>query len=275
VGYVEAANQPEPENVRLTRVSVTYEPFRLLVASRAEEVTTLERVAFFKETRREEISSYLELPLRDSQGTDHLVDFSVFAPMIVVPASSFLLDVWAYLPFQREDMLARASRQQRKVEIGSRGGVVTPVNIQLSMALHLDWFVIDKPQEWFYWSGHASNVSFLVTAPPELVPATYPNGMLIAQLHFEIVARTSGTSGAGEVVYELEEKERRIRSAFASYSSKDRQEVLQRVQGITAVGVDVFMDVLSLRAGQLWEQRLIENMKKRDAFYRSSAKITL
>ena len=33
------------------------------------------------------------------------------------------------------------------------------------------------------------------------------------------------------------------------------------------MGVDVFLDVLSLRAGQMWEQELMKNIKDRDIFY--------
>jgi hypothetical protein len=58
-----------------------------------------------------------------------------------------------------------------------------------------------------------------------------------------------------------------FRSAFASYASADRDEVLRRVQGLTAAGLDVFLDVLSLRAGDDWEQSLMENIRAKDIFY--------
>ena len=47
-------------------------------------------------------------------------------------------------------------------------------------------------------------------------------------------------------------------SAFASFSGRDRKDVLGRVQGITKVcqDLDVFVDVLSLRSGQDWEVQI-------------------
>jgi hypothetical protein len=62
-------------------------------------------------------------------------------------------------------------------------------------------------------------------------------------------------------------REERVMSAFASYATQDRAEVLRRVQGIEAAGVQVFMDVLSLRAGQDWERRILENIRQNDVFY--------
>jgi len=222
--------------------------------------------------RRVEISSYLSVPLLDSKREERLVDFSVFAPAEIVPGASFVLDFWAYQQDSREDMIERAIRQKRKVEVGSRGGLAAPLNVQLSICLKLDPFVVERSQEFLYWTGHTSNVSFLITAPQHLPPGSYAgkitvlhNGMLLAQLLFEVVVLGS-VAGTADL-REWKEKGRRVISAFASYSSKDRKEVLQRVQGITAVGVDVFLDVLSLRAGQMWEQEIVKNIKDRDAFY--------
>jgi hypothetical protein len=152
--------------------------------------------------------------------------------------------------------------------------MATPLNRPLSVSMRLDSFVVERPIESFYWTGDVSNVSFLVTAPSELQAGPYAgkvavlhNGMLLAQLLFEIVVlERVGDPGKFEM-HEVKEKNERVRSAFASYSSKDKQEVLQRVQGITAVGVDVFLDVLSLRSGQLWEQELLKNIENRDKFY--------
>lgn len=225
-----------------------------------------------REMRRVEISYSHSLPLIDSMGEDQLVDFSIFAPTPIVPGASFVLDVWAYQQKDREQMIERAVRQHRKVEVGSRGGLTSPLNVQLSFSLKLIPFVVDRSQEFLYWNGHTSNVSFLVTSPQELTPGLYAghievlhNGMLLAQLLFEVEA-LGGSAGTVDS-RELKETKRHISSAFASYSSKDINKVKQRVQGMSAVGVDVFMDVLSLRAGQKWEQELMRNIKYRDIFY--------
>ena len=53
-------------------------------------------------------------------------------------------------------------------------------------------------------------------------------------------------------------REQRLRTAFASYASQDRDAVLARVQGIQKAlpSLDVFLDVASLRSGQRWKEQL-------------------
>jgi len=58
-----------------------------------------------------------------------------------------------------------------------------------------------------------------------------------------------------------------IRTAFASYSSQDREFVIGRLQMLeAAVGLKAFFDVDSLRMGEDWEQRLIEEVPTKDKF---------
>ena len=85
---------------------------------------------------RREIANYLAIPLKDST-QEQLVDFSIYSPDLVGPDSSFILDVWANLPVQRDEMLERASKRNRKVEVGSRSGIGVPWQIGLSLILRL------------------------------------------------------------------------------------------------------------------------------------------
>src|SRR5262249_44309071 len=58
-------------------------------------------------------------------------------------------------------------------------------------------------------------------------------------------------------------------SAFASYASEDRDEVLAIIQGMQKVtpGLNVFLDVASLRSGQHWMEQLRKEIALRDVFY--------
>ena len=60
----------------------------------------------------------------------------------------------------------------------------------------------------------------------------------------------------------------RTPAAFASYASSDRSEVLRRVQGIHAwqPGLDIFVDFHSLYSGELWRERLLQEIRKRNRF---------
>jgi hypothetical protein len=57
------------------------------------------------------------------------------------------------------------------------------------------------------------------------------------------------------------------RTAFASYSSRDRARVLDRVAAVRiAAGLDVFLDCLSLNPGEAWKPRLAGEIRARDLF---------
>jgi hypothetical protein len=57
------------------------------------------------------------------------------------------------------------------------------------------------------------------------------------------------------------------RTAFASYSSKDRLRVLDRVDAIQiSAGIDVFQDCLDLNPGEEFKPRLDNEIRERDLF---------
>jgi hypothetical protein len=60
-----------------------------------------------------------------------------------------------------------------------------------------------------------------------------------------------------------------IKTAFASYATGERREVLARLQGIKKIlpNVEVFLDVFSLRSGDNWREKLEEHVPTKDVFY--------
>ena len=57
------------------------------------------------------------------------------------------------------------------------------------------------------------------------------------------------------------------RYAFLSYASSDRAEVIKRAMMLKAVGVEFFLDLLSLDPGERWERRLYEEIDRCDVFF--------
>jgi hypothetical protein len=53
---------------------------------------------------------------------------------------------------------------------------------------------------------------------------------------------------------------------FASYSHQDEAAVLQWARGAQMAGVNVFMDVLSLRTGSDWKKELEQAINSHDIF---------
>src|SRR5581483_8589545 len=119
-----------------------------------------------------------------------------------------------------------------------------------------------------YWDGRIANSTFVVRVPQDAAAGGYEgtatfwvHGIKIAKLH-AVLEVGKGEDRLGRIVTE----EERVRSAFASYASEDREGVLARVQGIKKVlpDLDVFLDVLSLRSGQNWAERLVEEIRRRN-----------
>ena len=213
--------------------------------------------------------SYHVDPAPDREQETQLVDFSVFAPCTVTPDASFILEIWAYLRDQRDEVLERAGRHGRLIERGSRGPVYVPGRTELTLVLRLDRFELQETQDTVLWCGDITNVAFIIRAPKHLPAGIYPGqisilngGMLLTRLIFEL---TVGETMDEQASLNLHRQE--FKTAFASYASSDRDEVLRRVQGIQATGMDVFLDVLSLRAGEHWQEELFKHIRSRDIFY--------
>jgi hypothetical protein len=96
------------------------------------------------------------------------------------------------------------------------------------------------------------------------VLSVHLKGIRIAKLHFSVEIALQSRPAE-----KLHTKEERYNSAFASYASEDRHEVLARLQGMqkAAPWLDVFVDILSLRSGERWEERLNQEISRRDVFY--------
>jgi hypothetical protein len=125
-----------------------------------------------------------------------------------------------------------------------------------------------------YWSGETAdavgNCSF-----PIVVPTDAATGVHFGRATFRIGAFTiSRVDFALEVgaphaaTADVTSHEARFHRAFASYSSADRERVMGRIQGMLKVlpELDVFLDVVSLRSGEKWAERVTEEILGRDAF---------
>jgi hypothetical protein len=95
------------------------------------------------------------------------------------------------------------------------------------------------------------------------------SGCHVATLAFILVVvdavPTAAAARRGDVTTEVH----RVETAFASYASEDREEVLHRVQGMQKAlpDLDVFLDVARLRSGEDWVARLEHEIAARDVMY--------
>lgn len=128
---------------------------------------------------------------------------------------------------------------------------------------------VDPPEQEFTWEGGRSLLEFDVTVSGDAEEGTIPlkfdvaiAGIIVARLRLDMeitasVKKKGVSTATGDPA----------KTAFASYSSKDRLRVLDRVDAIKiAAGIDIFQDCLDLNPGEEWKPRLDSEIRDRDIF---------
>ena len=200
------------------------------------------------------------------------VECSVFAPPAVPPAETALIQAFLHLPEQAEraNFLASAMdssttfKGTRSLEIEIKRGA----KVELSLAG--SGLLIDEPVQSVVWQGQPIFCQFLVTVPAGTsghgffpVVRVSIDGVLVGCIKFRILSDSSATNPQSRP---LGDHARRYEKAFVSYATKDRKEVLKRVQMLNVMKTKFFLDLLSLDPGDRWEKKLYETIPQCDLF---------
>jgi hypothetical protein len=203
------------------------------------------------------------------------VTFSVFAPRAIRQSRSFVLDVWAHLTEQTRQVDSLAAEVGREKKVGVKTEVSVTSGTILSVLLEISSLQVLEPVDTLAWEGKPANASFSVEVPSDAPLGTHAGrvtvsayGVRIAKILFCLNIQPSGAD-PDEGSASLETTERTVHTAFASYSSLDRNEAFARIQGMKKIlpDLDVFLDVLSLRSGHDWEQQLRFHIPAKDVFF--------
>ncbi|HAA27235.1 MAG TPA: toll/interleukin-1 receptor domain-containing protein [Cyanobacteria bacterium UBA8553] len=228
---------------------------------------------FFKE-QLEQLYRIQQPPSQPTVTNKDLVDCSVFSPPVVPCGETFFVQVFAHLPEQAE--IAQQNALQFDPDTKQLGvkslGVPIERGTELTFNLSIPKLEVDDPIQQLIWNGRAQSVQFGVTVPLDLTQKTVigtitisHNSIPVGHLKFKL-SITSAASSTNREPQLIGEDARLYRKAFVSYSSKDRQEVLKRVQGLAATGIEVFQDVLNLEPGDRWEKELYRHINECDLF---------
>jgi len=147
--------------------------------------------------------------------------------------------------------------------------------------------VHDPPQE-LVWQGRTASVQFSTTVPEDCplgsligTVAVYVDTVPRGHIRFTFIVlakrdlRFSESRFSSLLPEPLGDSARHYKSAFVSYASEDRSEVLKRVQMLSAIKINIFQDVMSLSPGDRWERELYRHIDECDLFllfWSSSAK---
>jgi hypothetical protein len=213
-----------------------------------------------------------EEEISDEAGDE--VHATTYAPAKAKAGSNFKVQVFAHLLEQAADVEKAAADKNRSAlrqettkldEVIERGS-------KLTFSLRMPGLEIDEPVQTYVWTGEFLEVHFII-----FVPKDYPlgesfgkiivseNTLPIGRLNFtiEIVSTSAETTATTRVAGNLS----RYQAAFISYASKDRPEVLKRVQMLKAQKTPFFQDMISLNPGDRWKKELYKNIDKCDVLY--------
>jgi hypothetical protein len=208
------------------------------------------------------------------------VDSAVFCPPTVGRATSFLVQTFVYPPAEEDLALERAHEAD---EMAARRGVFSlpadvPLGTRIDLHLEMSTLRIEASDAALIRRGTLASAQYDVA-----VPADAPLGTAIGRIRFSIAGVPAGTlrfqvtvaaAVTNDAARPAEVDVRRYRRAFVSYASKDRGEVLRRVQAFRIAGLSVFQDVLDLEPGQRWEKELYREIDNCDVlllFWSSAA----
>jgi hypothetical protein len=205
------------------------------------------------------------------------VAFIASAPAKTCAGDEFVARFAAYLPQDETAIraaLAEAAPAARLSPAPKSGGLVrnTAVEIVLECkALRIDG-ADGRAARQFVWDGKPQIVEFEVAVSPNEPPRKavlkfYVRiaGIVLERILLELEI-DHAHSAAGDAAPTIATK-RLPSTAFASYSSRDRSRVIDRVAAIRiAAGIDVFLDCMDLNPSELWEPRLYGEIAVRELF---------
>ena len=201
------------------------------------------------------------------------IHFSVTAPRVIGIEDSFVLDVWAHFGYLKTDVLLEAKQALagRDVHMRSRGPIQIERNTTLRVLLSIPTFDTYDMEETIYWAGETGNCTFSLTVSPNAakgfhlgVAKFFVAELQVCKLSFEIEVGLKTVAPA-----DLTTRADRIKTAFASYASEERNKVTARIQGMLKImpELDIFLDVMSLHSGDNWARKLEDEIIERDVFY--------
>lgn len=227
------------------------------------------------------------------------VTCSVFAPTEAPPGDCFLVQVFAHLPEQADQLEEKAKESDEDAQ--QRGSKKLATSIErgqeLAFLLNMPGLEVDEPSQSLVWGGEVDSVQFAVTvpetcktgnligtvtvcyqtvpighikfkfkiasAPAQAVPTPVVSTPLPAPQQHQVME----TASCAPPAVPPEQSFVRYKQAFISYASEDRPEVLKRVQMLKMARIKFFQDLLTLEPGDNWEQMIYKYLDESDVVY--------
>ncbi len=218
---------------------------------------------------------------------DDNVQFTVYRPRRLPPETWRSVLAFAHLAERRPDAPADSPdpieevRRQAHQALGAQAAVYADVTQDaghaipragaITFALDLPGLDVNPPQRSFRWVEDVQREEFRVRAPASLGGRTvrgalrvHLGALLVGEVRLAIpvdASATPQTPGDAEA-----EHARPYRRIFPSYSHRDEEIVRQVETYARTMGDEYLRDITHLRAGETWNDRLLEFIRTADVF---------
>jgi hypothetical protein len=219
---------------------------------------------------------------------DENVQFTVFRPQSVAPQVWYPLLAFAHLsqrrsaaPVSEPDPLQEVQRQACQA-LGEQMQCYRPLTQDSTEAVPIEGEITFLPEvsgiefnparATFRWVESVHRQDFRLRASPQF-DATTARGRLTVFLGRRIIADVplsinidAHAQAPTTTAATVQENARPYRRVFASYSRKDLSVVEEFERYLAAFGDEYLRDSITLRAGELWNERLAELIREADIF---------
>jgi hypothetical protein len=201
------------------------------------------------------------------------------APRRARPGDVILAQFAAYVARSEEQARKALLRESapEEVRLGEETDCRWAVGARVTVRCTARGLNVLTPPQTFTWDGDCRTASFEVEVPADARPH---RAVILMEAWVQVGQDEPDAVQVGrirmslEVADEADRDEPPVhvdgethRTAFASYASEDRVDVLERVSSIErSAGIKVFLDVVSLRMGDEWEPRLASEIARNDRF---------
>ena len=213
-----------------------------------------------------------------SSPENDLVNCMLFAPPLAEPGEALLVQVFALT--EDDSTSAATERQAREIDdaakLRGRRTLETEVGHGTPLVFHLAMpgLVVDEAIQRIVWHGTPQSVQFGVSIPGDLPAKTIIGTVTVSlrqvpigHIKFKLVIHTGRhESGGRPDDIPVGGSCHRYTMAFVSYASKDRSEVLKRVQMLDRLHIRFFQDLLHLEPGERWQRALYRHIDDCDLF---------
>lgn len=196
------------------------------------------------------------------------VALALSGPGCVQPQQSFNIKFIAYpeTEEQKVEAILKESDPDNKILLGL-DHCNWQKGTEIKVRLYGDQLVVDEAIQTFLWMGKYKILNFDISLAEHAKPGNvvvkvdvYIADIIIAKLRYTLKIDVEAAQADVHI------KAKPYKNAFASYSDKDRDRVIDRLSEIERNGVKIFWDKMNLQPGQPWEEELDKAIKDTEVF---------